>query len=105
MDKRHRRILNHVVERFADRLGDRLRSAFVKGSLARGDAVWGVSDIDFVLLFDRPDEEDTKLRRQVEREALQFEGGDALVIQRVAGDRLSQMDEDTRAYWLYACES
>jgi hypothetical protein len=33
------------------------------------------------------------------------EGGDALVIQRVAGDRLSQMDEDTRAYWLYACES
>lgn len=43
-----------------------------------------------------------ELKQQVEREVLQFEGGDALVIQRIAEDRLSHMDEDTRTYWLYS---
>jgi hypothetical protein len=29
-------------------------------------------------------------------------GGDALVIQRIADDRLQQMDEKTKAFWLYS---
>lgn len=92
-----------VVERFLRQLGPRLRSAFVKGSVARGDAVWGVSDMDPVLAFDSPTPEDTAVKRQVVLLAQTMEGGDALVIRRIWEDRLAAMDSGTRGWWLHSC--
>ena len=73
--------------------------------MARGDALWGVSDLDLVIAFDHPNPSDTALKREVEAAVrTRFPGGDALVIQRIASDRLQQMSEGTRAYWLYSCK-
>ncbi|RKN66116.1 nucleotidyltransferase domain-containing protein [Paenibacillus ginsengarvi] len=103
MDPRYKTVTDYVVRRFTDHLGDRLQSVFVKGSVARGDCVWGVSDIDLVLAFDRPDQSDNALKREIEAEATRFPAGDSLVIQRIGDDRLRQMSAGTRAYWLYSC--
>lgn len=103
MDSRYKPIITHALNLFVNHLGDRLKSAFIKGSVARGDAIWGISDIDFVLIFDSPNEDDTEIKRQIQNEVLQYDGGNALVIQRIADDRISRMDEDTKAYWLYSC--
>jgi hypothetical protein len=102
MDLRYLQIINFVMQHFVDHLGSRLQSIYVKGSIARGDAVWGISDLDLVLAFDCPTQEDTLLKRDVEAKALDMPGGEALVIQRIADDRLQQMDEKTKAFWLYS---
>lgn len=102
MDDRYKAIATYVVDRFAEHLGSRLKSAFVKGSVARGDAVWGVSDLDLVLVFDIPTRADTALKREIEATVSQLAGGKALVIQRIAEDRLQQMNAAVRAYWLYS---
>lgn len=103
MDGRYTPVATMVVERFARQLGARLRCAFVKGSVARGDAVWGVSDMDLVLAFDSPTPEDTAVKREVVEQARAMEGGDALVIQRIWYDRLDGMDPGTRGWWLHSC--
>lgn len=92
-----------VVDRFVRQLGGRLRSAFVKGSVARGDAVWGVSDMDLVLAFDSPTPEDTACKQEVGALARAMVGKEVLVIQRIWYDRLAQMDAGTRAWWLHSC--
>ncbi|SDO32825.1 Nucleotidyltransferase domain-containing protein [Paenibacillus sp. yr247] len=63
MDNRYRPIIDVVVQRFLSHLGSRLISVYIKGSVARGDAVWGVSDLDLVLAFDTPTHKDTLLKR------------------------------------------
>jgi len=103
MDERYARIVRVVVEPFAAQLGPRLRSAFVKGSVARGDAVWGVSDLDLVLAFDTPTPADTALKRETTAAARALPGGEALVIQRIWEDRLQEMSPGVRAYWLWSC--
>lgn len=103
MDERYREVAEFVAGRFANHLVPRLKSAFVQGSVARGDAVWGVSDLDLVLAFDAPTEADTVMKREIEWAARELPGGDALVIHRIGGDRLAQMAPGLRAYWLYSC--
>ena len=103
LDVRYRAIADDVVNRFARHLGPRLTSAFVKGSVARDDAVWGVSDLDLVLAFDAPSAADTALKRDVEEAVRRLAGGEALVIMRIAEDRLQEMSPGVRAYWLYSC--
>lgn len=88
-----------VAERFGDGLGARLRSVFVRGSVARGDPIWGVSDMDVVLWFDDPTAADNRLKRTVERELKMLPGGRAVVIQRLDERRLDQMDVATGVYW------
>lgn|GEM_PF-5011585 len=102
VDTRYAPLAGMVVERFVRQLGGRLHSAFVKGSVARGDAVWGVSDMDLVLAFGSPTPGDTACKREVETLARAMTGGDALVIQRIWHDRLAQMDAGTRAWWLHS---
>ncbi len=103
MDDRYRAIADYVVNHFAVHLGLRLKSAFIKGSVARGEAVWGVSDLDLVLALDTPTEADTTVKREVEESVRGLPGGEVLVIQRIAEDRLQQMSIGVRAYWLYSC--
>lgn len=95
MDIRYISIMDYVVQKFSEHLGS-------KGSIARGDAVWGASDLDLVLAFDTPRQVDTLLKNEVETAARNFPGGDALVIQRIADERLDQMDEKTKGYWPYS---
>lgn len=102
MDNRYKPLTEYVVRRFRNHLGPRLQSIYIKGSVARGDAVWGVSDLDLVLAFERPDKRDNELKREIESAAKDMPGGSGLVIQRIGDDRLQQMGEGTRAYWLYS---
>lgn len=102
MDNRYKPITDYVVQQFSEHLGPRLKSVYVKGSISRGDAVWGVSDLDLVLAFDAPSQEDTLLKNKIEADARNIPGGDALVIQRIAEERLNQMDVNTKGYWLYS---
>ncbi|QYR19183.1 nucleotidyltransferase domain-containing protein [Paenibacillus sp. sptzw28] len=102
MDIRYEPIMEYVVKQFSEHLGSRLKSIYVKGSIARGDAIWGISDMDLVLAFDTPTQEDTLIKNRVEATIRNMPGGDALVIQRIADDRLEHMDSNTRAYWLYS---
>ncbi|TMV42897.1 hypothetical protein FE783_36795 [Paenibacillus mesophilus] len=103
MDIRYKPLTDLVVKRFTEHLSSRLQSIFVKGSVARGDAIWGVSDLDLVLAFEQPNKTDNEVKREVELLAKELPGGDALVIQRVSEDRLNQMGKGTKAYWLYSC--
>lgn len=103
LDVRYREVTDFVVRRFARHLGPRLQAAFVKGSVVRGDALWGVSDLDLVLAFESPTAADTALKNEVEAAARALPAGDVLVIQRIGTDRLLQLDAGTRAYWLYSC--
>lgn len=102
MDNRYKPLTDYVVRRFRNHLGPRLESIYIKGSVARGDAVWGVSDLDLVLAFERPDKLDNELKREIESAAKDMPDGSGLVIQRIGDDRLQQMGEGTRAYWLYS---
>lgn len=103
MDERYREVAEFVAGRFVSHLSPRLKSAFVQGSVARGDAVWDVSDLDLVLVFDAPTEADTAIKREIELAARELPGGDALVIHRIGEDRLVQMTPGLRAYWLHSC--
>ena len=102
MDIRYQPLATYVVNRFAAHLGSRLQSAFVNGSVVRGDAVWGVSDLDLVLAFDRPTAADTALKRAVEQAVLGLPGGEGLVIHRIGDDMLQKMSTGARAYCLYS---
>jgi predicted nucleotidyltransferase len=102
LDNRYKPIIDLVVQRFAIHLGPRLTSAYVKGSVARGDAVWGISDLDLVLAFKNPTQEDNFVKHRLEADVRSIPGGDALVIQRIADDRLEQMEEKTKAFWIYS---
>ena len=62
------------MERFAQHLGSRLYSVCVKRSVARGDAVWGISDLDLVLGFDTPAEADTQVKHAAEQTVRQQAG-------------------------------
>jgi predicted nucleotidyltransferase len=102
VDIRYKHITEYVVRQFSEHLGSRLISVYVKGSVARNDAVWGISDLDLVLAFDAPTQRDTMLKNEVEEVARSMAGGDALVLQRIAEERLNEMDEKTKAFWLYS---
>lgn len=39
-------VIDDVIKTYRDNMGDRLRSVYVRGSIARGTAVSGVSDVD-----------------------------------------------------------
>ncbi|GAB3764590.1 nucleotidyltransferase family protein [Microlunatus parietis] len=97
MNQDYLRFAQLVADGFGDQLGPRLQSIFIRGSVARGDAVWGVSDLDLVLWFDRPTAADNQLKGEVDLQGLP--GGSAVVLQRLDRQRLDQMDEATRAYW------
>jgi len=103
LDPRYREVTDLVTKRFAAQLGPRLRAAFVRGSVARGDALWGVSDLDLVLAFESPTAADTALKNDMETAARDLPAGDVLVIQRIGTDRLPHLDAGTQAYWLYSC--
>lgn len=45
-----REIVNICTEKFQDELGDNFHSLYIRGSIARGTAVEGVSDIDGIVL-------------------------------------------------------
>lgn len=103
LDRRYREVTTFVTQRFAEHLGPRLQGVFVRGSVARGDALWGVSDLDLVLAFESPTVADTALKNEVETAARALPAGDVLVIQRMGTDRLRGLDAGTRAYWLHSC--
>ena len=103
MDIRYKTIVDEVLKRTTEQIGERLKSAFIKGSVARGDALWEVSDLDFVLAFAAPTESDTALKRELEDTINKRLGQSVLLIQRIWDDRLAQYDAGTRAYWLYSC--
>jgi hypothetical protein len=102
MDPRYKPLTDYVVRRFSDHLGPRQQSVFVHGSVARGDAVWGVSDLDLVVAFEHPNKSDNELKHEVEATAKNLPAGDALIIQRISNDRLQQLSEGKRAYCLYS---
>ncbi len=68
-----------LSERFQHELGDNLHSLYIRGSLVRGTAVEGVSDIDgLVLLHGNPQEVDWAWRPELRRELMEkysFLGG------------------------------
>lgn len=103
MDNRYKALAEYIARHFAAHLGPRLKSAFVHGSVVREDAVWGVSDLDLLLAFESPTDADTALKQGLETSALNLDGGEALVIQRVGEDRLKNMAASSRAYLLYSC--
>ncbi|WP_062106786.1 nucleotidyltransferase domain-containing protein [Bacillus niameyensis] len=102
MDNRYKPITGYVVQQFSKHLGSRLNSIYIKGSVARGDAVWGISDLDLVLAFESHTKEDNLVKKHVEETVRNIKGGEALVIQRIANQRLMEMDENTKIYWLYS---
>lgn len=102
MDNRYKPITDYVVQHFSEHLGSRLKSIYIKGSVAREDAVWGVSDLDLVLAFENPTKEDTLVKKNVEEATKNIIGGDALVIQRIPLERLNEIDENTKLFWLYS---
>ena len=103
MDIRYKPIVDEVISQMRLQLGSRLKSAFIKGSVARGDALWGVSDLDLVLAFAEPTSADSDLKRELETSINGKLGQDVLIIQRIWTDRLEAYDEGTRAYSLYSC--
>ena len=103
MDIRYKPIVDELFDRLHDQLGDRLKSAFIKGSVARGDALWGVSDLDFVVALPDPTRADSTLKQELEATINARLGYEALIIQRIWHDRLENYDAGTRAYWLYSC--
>ena len=50
-----KKVAEELSRAYAELFGERLRSALLYGSVARGEAIGGVSDINVLLLLDRLD--------------------------------------------------
>ena len=60
--------VNEVVDQYLDKFADRIHSVYIKGSVSRGTAIQGVSDIDSLALIKGNNPIDTSWFRKAEQE-------------------------------------
>jgi uncharacterized protein (UPF0332 family)/predicted nucleotidyltransferase len=97
-----RRVLRRFVALLEDELGERLRGVWLYGSRARGEHSDGGSDIDLLVVMDRPDDD---LVRTLIQQAGEEEGANPYVISAFAVDESWLADRrDARAFFVLEVE-
>jgi predicted nucleotidyltransferase len=95
-----RRVLDRVVPALEERLGERLRSAWLYGSRARGEPPRDDSDVDLLLIVEGAEEDEGGLFRLV-YDAAEHEGANPFVfsVRVYTPERLAQR-RDIRSFFI-----
>lgn len=64
-------VFDDIINLYKKRFGDALKNVYIRGSVAKGKAIEGVSDIDTFAFVDLPEEEIAKLEEVSDKELLE----------------------------------